>query len=114
MGSSPQSLDAMTSSDISSFYDLPTRPSSDAGWSPLAACFPRHDDLSPAGMSLPLARPFPGHRPQGTGQGTEQGQREGSSPGKDGKLAGELRTSPRRPGGWKWEQGVRERSALEG
>ena len=37
-GSSPQGLGAVTSLGISSFYDLPTRPPSDAEQPPLAAC----------------------------------------------------------------------------
>lgn len=83
-GSSPQGLGAMTSSGISSFYDLPARPSSDAGRPPLAACSAGLNDLSPVGMPLPFTRPCPGHGPQGTGRGTGPGPEgvEGSRGGK--------------------------------
>lgn len=64
MRSSPQGLGAVTSSGISSFYDLPTRPPSDAGQPPLAACSPGATCSQPRWNAAATRMPLP--RPQAT------------------------------------------------
>lgn len=88
-GSSPQGLGAVTSLGISSFYDLPARPPSDADQPPLAACSVGVDCSQPLWNATATRTPLPRPQAPRTGQGAEQGPQGEGWPRREGEDRGD-------------------------